>query len=137
MYRFCLRLLEDALTATRRSQLQQDSPVTHYLGLLRETVSANLALVSHELTLLRETAEFSRLLGDVMTAQFQSAGEVFSNSEMNILECIGDLLSFGEQLLSQDTAVRTEQFSADDRARYETAMREYTGFYREPSPDFE
>ena len=130
LYRFCLNLLDDALTATNRSQLRTDTPVRHYLKLLHETLSAALALVNHEMTLIQEESAFARLLGRERVAQFQTATDVFSTSEMNILNSIDDLLRFGENIMEEDTARRMRTFSSDDRNRYDIALAEYDSYYR-------
>jgi len=130
LYQACLSLLEDGLTATRRSQMQQESFVTHYLQLLRETVSANLALVTHEMRLRQEASEFSRLLGPDTLAQFQTATDVFTASEKKILKSMNDLLAVGETIIARDRDKRRSTFSADESRRYELALREYQEFYR-------
>ena len=128
-YRLCGRLIEDALMATRRSQIQRDSPLIHYLRLLKETLQAQLALINHELMLVREARELSRLLGEKIIAELQTASDRFSTSERNILEAIGDLLKFGAPILTKDTGERLETFSDDDRRRYEVAREEFRQFY--------
>jgi len=131
LYRICLNSLADAVTATERSQIQQDSPVLHYLRLLRETVSANLALVEHEMSLINEAAAFSRTVGADTIAELVAAGDVFSRSEMSILDCIEGLLKFGEQVMARDTADRLPLLDADETRRYELALRKYREFYQE------
>jgi hypothetical protein len=128
-YRLCVRLVEDAMMATVRSQIQRDSPLIHYLRLLRETLKAQLALVNHELMLARESRELSRLLGEKTISELQTASELFSTSERSILTSIGDLLKFGEPILARDTSVRVESFSADDSRRYKLAKEEFQSYY--------
>lgn len=131
-YQFCLRLFDDALTATQRSQIEQDTPVVQYLRLIRETVSANLALVHHELALIHQAAEFSRLLGDTVLARFQIRSDMVSEGERGVLERIGSLLQFGDPILRKDNEERMTGFTADDHRRYRLALREYRRFYRRP-----
>jgi hypothetical protein len=133
-YRLCVRVIEDALMATRRSQIQRDSPLIHYLRLLQETLQAQLSLVNHELMLARESRALSRLLGEKTIAELQTASDLFSTSERNILESIGDLLKFGAPILARDTRERLDSFSADDRRRYEVAKTEFHTFYAERMP---
>jgi len=135
LYGTCLRLLDEALSATRRSQVQKDSPVLHYLDLLSETVGACLALVRHELTLVQEAEEFSRLLGRETVEQLQTATDVFSASEMNVLDCIDGLRQFGGPIMAQDTKERRQRFDQEDRKRYQIALREYTAVYGSRSRD--
>ena len=129
LYSFCQRLLDEAVVSTRRSQVQADSPVLHYLKLLRDTLGASQALVQHEMTIVRESEEFSRMLNEYIVNQLQTANNVFSDSEMNILDCIEDLLKFGEPILRQDTEERHKQFSEDDKRRYDLALAEYREHY--------
>jgi len=129
LYAACLALLDEALVATERSQVQKDTPVTHYLRLIRDTVGASQALLHHELVLVREAEDFARLLGAERVAQLQSADDVFRDSEANILRSIDGLLSFGEPVLQEDTRQRESAFSEDDRRRYRTALAEFREFY--------
>jgi len=129
LYKACLRLTSEALDATLRSQMQHDTPLVHYLELLRDTISASEALVKHEMTLVREAEEFRRILSDEFMQQFQLTDDVFSASEMNILDCIDNLLNFGETLLQQDTRARLSSFNADDQRRYDLARAEYEIYY--------
>jgi hypothetical protein len=123
-------LFDDALMSTQRSQMEQDTPVVQYLRLIRETVSANLALVRHELALIRQAAEFSRLLGDTVLARFQIRSDVVSEGEHGLLERIGSLLQFGNPIMRKDDEDRMASFSADEQRRYRLALREYRRFYR-------
>ncbi|MCF7854399.1 MAG: hypothetical protein K9N51_06345 [Candidatus Pacebacteria bacterium] len=129
LYSFCGRLLEEAIESTQRSQIEADSPVLHYLTLLRDTIGASQALVRHEMTLVRESEEFSNMLNQYVVTQLQTANNVFSDSEMNILDCIEDLLKFGEPILARDTEERLAHFNEDDKARYNLALKEYRSHY--------
>ncbi|OGV69090.1 MAG: hypothetical protein A3K19_16705 [Lentisphaerae bacterium RIFOXYB12_FULL_65_16] len=131
-YQFCLQLFDDAMTATQRSQIEQETPVLQYLRLIRETVSANLALVHHELALIHQAAEFSRLLGDTVLARFQIRSDVVSEGERGVLERVSSLLQFGDPILRKDDEERMATFTPDDHRRYRLALREYRRFYRRP-----
>jgi len=130
LYRFCLKLLDEAILATRRSQTDQDTPIMHYLQLLRDTVSASFALVRHELMMVREAEEFSRILGPETAAELQTADDVFSAGEMNIHDCIDDLLKFGKPICERDTRNRKKRFSPEDNERYAETLRAYKAHYR-------
>ncbi len=129
LYTGALRLLEDAVTAAQRSQVQKDTPLLHYLGLLRDTVSASLALVRHEVRLLQEAPEFSRLMGEELASHFKGASDAFSQSEMNGLDGLRDLLQFGEALLASLHDGAVAAFTDDDHRRYELAAEQYAEFY--------
>jgi len=133
-YTLCECLLDEAILATRRSQIDQDTPVIHYLRLLRDTVAAALALVRHEVLVVREAEVFSKLVGNDLVQELQATGDVFSQSEMNILDCIEDLLRFGERICEQDTRARKASFTPEDHRRYDDAFEEYRRFYRTWNP---
>jgi hypothetical protein len=129
LYRFCARLLDEAIESTQRSQMQADSPVLHYLSLLRDTLAAILALVKHEMTLAWESEELAKTLTEYAGAQLRAPDSVFSDSEMNILDCVEDLVVFGEPVMSQATQARMTDMSDDDRRRYTTAFSECRSHY--------
>jgi len=130
LYTRCLVLLDDAIRSTQRSQAQQNTSLLHYLHLLRDTIGASLALVKHEMALVREAGEFSKLLGPELVARLQTADDVISTGEMNILHCIHDMLRCGSAIRSQDTDARLAQFDADEQRRYELTLSEYRQVYR-------
>ncbi|OPZ26563.1 MAG: hypothetical protein BWZ02_01965 [Lentisphaerae bacterium ADurb.BinA184] len=125
LYQFCARLLDEAAQCTRRSQVQADSPVLHYLNLLRGTLASAQALTEHELRLAREREALSKTLDDQALAQLQAADDVFSTGEMNVLDRVDELLTFGEPILARDTEGRRKVFSPEDLTRYDKALAEY------------
>jgi hypothetical protein len=128
-YADCLRLVEEAMRSTQRSQISQDSPLIHYFKLLREILSAQVALIHHEITLERETQDFARVLGRDMVARLLADVRPFSDTERFVLESIRHLLEFGESLRARDTQERQRNFSEDDRRRLDHATAEYTQHY--------
>ena len=128
-YADCLRLVEETLRSTQRSQIPQDSPLIHYLKLLREILSAQLALVNHEITLGRETQEFARVLGRETVARLLADVRPFSDTERFVLDSIRNLLQFGEPLRARDTQERQRDFTDDDHRRLQQAVAEYTQHY--------
>ena len=130
LYSLCCKMLDDAVQCTKRSQVQHDSPVLHYFSLLRDTIAASQALVRHEMTIAKESEQFSEMLNEYVVAQLETANDLFSDSEMNILDCIEDLLKFGEPILQQDAEQRLKSFSEDDKRRYDLALNEYRSYYR-------
>lgn len=131
LYSLCCRMLDDAIQCTRRSQVQADSPVLHYFSLLRDTIAASQALVRHEMTIAQESEEFAEMLNEYVVAQLETANDLFSDSEMNILDCIEDLLKFGEPILQQDAEERVKSFSQDDKRRYDLALNAYRDYYKD------
>lgn len=128
-YADCLRLVEECLRSTQRSQIAQDSPLIHYLKLLREILNAQLALVSHEITLGREAQEFTRVLGRDTVARLLADVRPFSDTERFVLDSIRNLLQFGEPLRARDTQERQSDFTDDDHRRQRQAAAEYTQHY--------
>lgn len=131
LYLLCGILLEEALMCTRRSQLQIDSAVVHYLGLLRDTINALEALLRHEIKLTHESRELSGMLNQYVLSQLQSGDRIFSDSEANVLDCIEDLIKFGNPIMSQDSQERIKNFSDEDRRRYDLALQEYQAYYQQ------
>ncbi|MFO7820965.1 MAG: hypothetical protein R6V56_02740 [Lentisphaeria bacterium] len=131
LYSVCRDMLEDAIQCTRRSQVQADSPVLHYFTLLHNTISASQALVRHEMTIAEESEQFAEMLNEYVVAQLETANDLFSDSEMNILDCIEDLLKFGEPILQQDAESRLKAFREDDKRRYDLALNQYRDYYRQ------
>ncbi len=129
LYQICDEMLTEAVMGTRRSQLQDDSLVIHYLQLLEETISACLALVRHEIKLEREAHEFSEKLGGESVRELQSATNVFSTSETNIMDCIEGLMRFGTPIMEADTEQIRNHFGEQDRERYNTTLNEYQSVY--------
>jgi hypothetical protein len=129
LYQRCLDLLDEAQHTNSRSQVQQNTAVTHYLELLRNTVGACHALVKYEIMLVRETEEFSQLLGSASISSLQSTNDVFSASEMNIIDCIDSLTQLGLPLIKQDTDERTQGFHDSEKKRYKIARSEYSRLY--------
>jgi hypothetical protein len=130
LYSFCVILLDEAIMCTQRSQLDPDSPVMHYLCLLKDTLAATEALVRHERKISRESEDLSDVLNQYVMTQLKTANDVFSASEMNILDCVEDLIKFGEPLLTKDSQERLERLPEDDARRYNLALREYSAYYR-------
>ncbi|MDD5708561.1 MAG: hypothetical protein PHR35_21795 [Kiritimatiellae bacterium] len=129
LYARLMAIIDEAVMATQRSQLTTDTPLLHYLDLLRETMAACLAMVRHELRLDQEAIEFSRMLPPEAAAQLKAADRAFAVSEKNILGSVRQLLGLGERLVEHDSRRRLTRFSADDRRRYAVARREYDDFY--------
>ena len=134
LYTMCIALLDEATLATQRSQAEQETRLLHCLHLLRDTLAASLALVHHELTMTAEAEQFSKLLGPEILAELRTANDVFSSSEMSILDCIDDLLKVTVPIREQDTVERQKTFSEDDRRRFQLTAREYRKHYRRYEP---
>ncbi len=135
LYGLCAYLIEEAIQSTRRSLVQEDAPVLHYLRIMRDTVAASSAMVNHEITLTRESVALQEVIDPYVLTQLQNASQVFGNSEMSILGCLEELLKFGQPIIQQDTEERLATFSDDDRRRYEVALHEFQNAYRQREQD--
>ncbi len=124
-----LRLLDDAILGTLRSQIQKEGPLMQYFHLLRDTLAATLALVAHEIRLTHGAGALSRLAATSPRTRPAAVAGRFSSGELNTLDSIDDLLKFGVPLLLKDSEVRRKGFSPDDLRRYELARREYREYY--------
>ncbi|MEI8078069.1 MAG: hypothetical protein WCH61_00390 [bacterium] len=124
-----LRLLDDAILGTQRSQIQKEGPLLQYFHLLRDTLAATLALVAHEIRLTHGTGALSRLAAHSPRTRPVTMANRFSSGELNTLDSIDDLLKFGVPLLLKDSENHRKAFSPDDLRRYELARREYREHY--------
>lgn len=129
LYLLCGMLLNEAIMCTRRSQLQSDSPVMHFLELLKDTINAQEALLRHELKLNQESRELSGMLNQYVVNQMQTGNAEHSEGEKNMLDCIEDLFNFGDPILAQDTNERRSGFRDEDSDRYDLATNEYSVYY--------
>lgn len=138
LYIQCTALLNEAVSATQRSQNQPETPVVRYLQLLRDTVGGCLAIVQHEVNLGRGVGELSRLVGTDLSEPLHKTDHTLSSSEANVRECVVELLTFGISLLDKDSRERMSAFSEADLRRYTLAREEYDAHYRrlpaEPEP---
>ena len=92
------------------------------------------AHMTHAEHLQKETREISKMTGTALPPAM-TAGDSISNSELQMLAFIEDLLHFGEPLLKQDSQERQAAFSADDRRRFSVARSEYEHYYNKGSED--
>jgi len=129
LHTLCHALVDEAIHATRRSQLSPDSPLLRYLKLLQNTVAVNEALLNYEIALAREGTKLSQLVGSNLPRHLLAGRDTFTPGEKNALAAVHELLKFGETLIEQDSRGRRKTYSGDDLRRYELAWREYSGYY--------
>ncbi len=104
-------------------------PVNQYLILLIDTVRAAMTLVDHELIMFKEEKELSSFIGSDITTQIRSADEVFSNSELNIYQCITELIELADKSIVRNREIGKRDFAKEDIERYNKALKEYTDLY--------
>lgn len=129
LYDISLRLVMEALHSINRGEGRRDNKASHYFQLLQETLSASLALVKHEVALQKEQQEFPSLTETRMT-NVSEKPDVLSPNEINLLNCIYELMKFGTPILDEMTGKQYDSFNKEERKRYQTARSEYSYFYR-------
>jgi hypothetical protein len=136
-YKLCTRLIDGILSDTIRSQVLPDSPLVHYLRLLRSSIQSAMSLLHHDISLEHESAKFVVVLGREVVQRFQAHSAIFIENEQSILKSTDDMLSFGLLLLDKDYAERRESFTQDDFRRYDKAYQEYRRHYWDHQPEME
>ncbi len=134
LYELCVRLVDEAVFATERSQLNNDVPVLHYLRLLRTTMSTSLAIVQHEKALKTEQKEFPDLSQPGAVAMRTTGPHGMSSNESNLLSCVAEVLDFGHPVLQNDTEERLKKLSEEEQERYQKAREEYHKYYHQLHP---
>lgn len=130
LYRRCMILLEEAMVATRRSQVKEDSLILHFLSMLKETIGTCFAIVEHDMKLAEESTELLRHLGKEQVGNLHTPDDAFSESEMSIMDCVEELLRACAPVLESDTNAMRAGFNSEDSRRYQQAWGEYQAYYR-------
>ena len=124
--------ITDTIIPVSKSQKKdQPNAILQYLVLLKDTVNAAAGLVRHEIILYKEEHDLSNFIGSEIANQFQSADEVFSDSEMNIFRCISELVEIAEPAMNRARENRKRSFSKNDLDRYNKALEEFQGLYNQ------
>ena len=128
-YKRCAMLADEALRATRRSQLASESPLTRCLQLLRETLQTQVSTTGHQAELDGETPELAQVLAHNDTAQLETVQEIFLRDGCSLARSLDGLLRLGVPLLEADTRERKSAFSEDDHRRHQLATEEFRNVY--------
>ncbi|MCK5802540.1 MAG: hypothetical protein KAI66_06890 [Lentisphaeria bacterium] len=128
-YKRCAVLADEAMRATRRSQLVRENPLTRCLQLLQETLQAQVSTTGHQAELGEETEELAQALARDDTPALETVQEIFLRDEKNLAQSLDGLLRLGAPLLEADTRERKKSFSEDDHRRHQTATEEFRNVY--------
>lgn len=144
VYEAVLKLLEIAIQAQRNIVMPlrasdpspaAPDPILQYALLLKDTIQAAYALVTHEMILFKEEKQLSSFIGSGIASQFRSTDEIFANSEMNIFHSVRDLIEMAGPAISRHRERTKRAFSAADMERYKKAFMEYTALFAEYAPE--
>ncbi|HJO95464.1 MAG TPA: hypothetical protein QF753_18850 [Victivallales bacterium] len=136
IYKIILKLLDIAIEARRSlpqlSDLKKElqDPITQYLLLLKDTIQAAYALVTHEMILFQEEKQLSNFIGSEISTQFRSTDEIFANSELNICHSTTELIEMAESAINRHRERILKSFLHEDRHRYNKSFNEFTKLYQ-------
>lgn len=106
-----------------------EDPILQYLCLLRDTIQAAYALVTHEMVLFKEEKQLSSFIGSEIANQFRSTDEIFTNSEMNIFHSVNDLSDMASAAIARHRDRAMRALPQQDVERYKKAFDEFNGLY--------
>lgn len=143
VYGAVLKLLDIALQASlsipmashERGEKLPTNPIHQYLMLLKDTVQAAYALVTHEMILFQEEKQLSDFIGSEVSTQFRSTDEIFSDSEMNIFHCVNDLIEMAQSAIARHKERTQKTFSKNSLERYEKSLKEFSALYKNVGRD--
>ena len=138
IYKHILNLLETAIQA-KKSVIATTSnnaadPIVQYLMLLKDTIQAAYALVTHEMILFQEEKQLSNFIGSEISSQFRTTDEIFANSELNIYHSTNELIEMAEPAVHRyrERIIRT--FQPEDLQRYKKSFSEFSELYKKLKP---
>ncbi len=117
-------------TTTDRHEPRHVNPIHQYLTLLKDTVQAAYALVTHEMIIFQEEKQLSDFIGSEVSTQFRSTDEIFSDSEMNVFHCVNDLIEMAQPAIARQRERMQKSFSKSVMERYEKSLKEFTALYK-------
>ena len=137
IYKHILNLLETAIQSKKSIFATSDSiagPIVQYLMLLKDTIQAAYALVTHEMFLFQEEKQLSNFIGSEISSQFRSTDEIFANSELNICHSTNELIEMAEPAIHRHRESIIKTFQQEDLLRYEKAFSEISELYKKFKP---
>ncbi len=138
IYKNILKLLETAIQAKKSipasAPEKTADPIAQYLMLLKDTIQAAYALVTHEMILFQEEKQLSNFIGSEIASQFRTTDEIFANSELNICHNTNELIEMAEPAMRRhrDRVVKT--FQTEDLLRYKKSFSEFKELYKKLKP---
>lgn len=143
IYSTILRLLGEVISLTEIITFKKSGEknegtsegVYDYFVILNETVTAASSLVRHELAIYQDEGKLSEMLGADLSSQVRATDEVFSNSEMNIYQCIIELADLAEPIVKKYREYWKKSFSKTNQTRYVKSFSEFEAIYASFIPD--
>ena len=139
IYKYILKLLETAIQAKKSisatsSDNTAENPIVQYLLLLKDTIQAAYALVTHEMILFQEEKQLSNFIGSEISSQFRSTDEIFANSELNICHSTNELIEMAEPTMRRYRERIMKSFQPEDLLRYNKSFSEFSQLYKKFKP---
>jgi hypothetical protein len=135
IYKTTLKLLNIALEARHSLSFfpshyggKQD-PMTQYLLLLKDTIQAAYALITHEMIIFQEEKQLSKFIGNEISSQLQSADEIFTNSELSICQSTTELIQKATPAINRYRDRILKGFNQDELIRYKKSFNEFISIY--------
>jgi len=138
IYKHILKLLETAIQAKKSipsiNPEKSTDPIAQYLLLLKDTIQAAYALVTHEMILFQEEKQLSNFIGIEISSQFRTTDEIFANSELNICHSTNELIEMAEPAMRRHRDRTIKTFQTEDLLRYKKSFAEFSGLYKKFRP---
>ncbi len=132
IYKYILKLLETAIQSKSSIPIDNnnnENPIIQYLLLLKDTIQAAYALVTHEMILFQEEKQLSNFIGSEISSQFRTTDEIFANSELNIYHSTNELIEMAEPAMHRHRERIIKSFRPEDLVRYKKSLSEFSKLY--------
>ena len=139
IYKKILSLMETAIKAkksipTSTSDNNTVDPIVQYLMLLKDTIQAAYALVTHEMILFQEEKQLSNFIGSEIASQFRTTDEIFANSELNICHSTNELIEMAGPAMHRNRERILKTFQQEDLLRYKKSFSGFSELYKKFKP---
>ncbi len=131
IYKTTLKLLNIALEARHSLSFfpshyeRKKDPLTQYLLLLKDTIQAAHALITHEMIIFQEEKQLSNFIGSEISSQLKSVDEIFTNSELSICQNTAELIQKAAPAINKYRDRIFKSFNQDDLVRYKKSFNEF------------
>lgn len=140
IYKATLKLLNIAIEARHSLSFypshyeNKKDPLGQYLLLLKDTIQAAYALITHEMIIFQEEKQLSSFIGGGISSQLKSADEIFTNSELSICQSTTELIKKAAPAINRYRDRILKDFNQDELARYKKSFNEFISIYNNPKP---
>ncbi len=135
-YQQAMELLHISITCTTEihnasegNKHDHEANVLSFLNLLYDTIHAAATLLSHQQTMVEEDKKVTDFFGFDLAFHFQNTDEVLADSEINIIQCIKEMLARSHERLMQYRGHCCRTLSGKELKRYHKAFAEYQQLY--------